>query len=72
MKHHMVDWPTLCKPKEFGVLGILNTKRMNIASMLKLIWKIYQNAERLLSDLIQTKYLGRWGGGPLLEGSSYT
>jgi hypothetical protein len=36
-KHHMVDWPTVCKPKEFGGLGILNTRLMNLALMLKWI-----------------------------------
>jgi hypothetical protein len=32
-KYHMVDWATVCKPKEFGVLGILNTRNVNIALM---------------------------------------
>jgi hypothetical protein len=36
-KYHMVDWATVCKSKEFGGLGILNTKRMNMALMLKWI-----------------------------------
>jgi hypothetical protein len=40
-KYHMVDWATVCKPKELGGLGILNTKLMNIALMLKWIWKLY-------------------------------
>jgi hypothetical protein len=33
-KYHMVDWPTICKPKEFGRLGVLNTRLMNEALML--------------------------------------
>jgi hypothetical protein len=57
-KYHMVDWATICKPKEVGGLGILNTKLMNIALMLKWIWKLYQNAEGLWADLIRAKYLG--------------
>jgi hypothetical protein len=36
----MVDWATICKPKEQGGLGILNTKLMNIALMLKWVWKL--------------------------------
>jgi hypothetical protein len=56
-KYHMVDWATVCKPKAFGGLGILNTKLMNIALMLKWIWKLYQNAEGLWADLIRAKYL---------------
>jgi hypothetical protein len=36
--------------------GILNTKSMNIALMLKWIWKLYQGAEGLWADLIRAKY----------------
>jgi hypothetical protein len=36
-KYHMVDWLTVCKPKELGGLGILNTRLMNLALMLKWI-----------------------------------
>jgi hypothetical protein len=57
-KYHMVYWPTVCKPKELGVLGILNTRFMNVALMLKWIRKLYQNAEGLWVDLIHAKYLG--------------
>jgi hypothetical protein len=39
-KRHMVDWDTVCRPKAFGGLGILNTKRMNIALMVKWIWRL--------------------------------
>jgi hypothetical protein len=38
----MVDWAMVCEHREFGGLGILNTKFMNIALMLKWIWKINQ------------------------------
>ena len=57
-KYHMVDWATVCKPREFGGLGILNTKLMNIALMLKWIWKLYQQPEGLWADLLRAKYLG--------------
>jgi hypothetical protein len=54
----MVDWATVCKPKDFGGLGILNTRFMNIALLLKWIWKLYQEAEGLWADLLRAKYLG--------------
>jgi hypothetical protein len=57
-KYHMVDWATVCKPKEFGGMGILNTKVMNIALMLKWIWKLYQGSSGLWIDLLRAKYLG--------------
>jgi hypothetical protein len=56
--YHMVDWATVCKPRECGGLGILNTKVMNIALMLKWIWKLYQGSSSLWVDLIRAKYLG--------------
>jgi hypothetical protein len=56
-KYHMVDWLTVCKPKEFGGLGILNTRLMNMALILKWIWKLHQNAQVLWADLIRAKYL---------------
>jgi hypothetical protein len=40
-KCHMMDCATDYKPRESGGLGILNTKFMNIALILKWIWKIY-------------------------------
>jgi hypothetical protein len=54
----MVDWTTVCKPKEDGGLGVLNTRHMNTALMMKWIWKLYQNAQGLWADLIRDKYLG--------------
>jgi hypothetical protein len=51
-KYHMVDWPIVCKPKEFWDLGILNTRLMNMALMMKWIWKLYKNAEGLWADLL--------------------
>ncbi|XP_051221392.1 uncharacterized protein [Lolium perenne] len=56
-KYHMVDWATVCKPKVLGGLGVMNTKSMNIALMVKWIWKLYQGAEGLWADLIRAKYL---------------
>jgi hypothetical protein len=57
-RYHMVDWATLCRPKAFGGLGILNTRHMNIALMLKWIWKLYQNTVGLWADPIRAKYMG--------------
>jgi hypothetical protein len=54
----MLDWATVCKPKEVGGLGILNIKIMNIAMMLKWIWKIHQKTKWLWAYLIRVKCLG--------------
>ena len=49
-KYHMVKWENVCLPKEFGGLGIINTRTMNEALLLKWVWRICQNsAEDVLS-----------------------
>jgi hypothetical protein len=65
-KYHMVSWEEICKPKEQGGLGVMNTKKMNIALMLKWIWRILtEQDERLLwLQLIRAKY----GTAELLSG----
>jgi hypothetical protein len=46
-KYHMVDWSMVCKHREFGGLGVINTRLINIALKLKWIWKLYHDAEGL-------------------------
>ena len=57
-KYHMVKWENVCLPKEFGGLGIINTRTMNEALLLKWVWRICQNsAEDMCCQLIRAKYL---------------
>jgi hypothetical protein len=46
-KYHLVNWPTICRPKEFGGLGLLNTKKMNLALLLKWIWRLYHDVDTI-------------------------
>ena len=34
-KYHMVKWSEICKPKDQGGLGVISSKRMNIALLSK-------------------------------------
>jgi hypothetical protein len=34
-KYHMVKWSTVCRPKQFGGLGIINTQVLNEFLMVK-------------------------------------
>jgi hypothetical protein len=56
-KYHLVNSPTVCRPKESGGLGIINSKKMNIALMLKWIWKLYQGDNSLWAQIISAKYV---------------
>jgi hypothetical protein len=56
-KYHMVRWSIVCRPKEFGGLGILNTQIFNECLIVKWIWKIYQHKESLWVRLLDAKYM---------------
>uniref|UniRef100_A0A453HY99 Reverse transcriptase zinc-binding domain-containing protein n=1 Tax=Aegilops tauschii subsp. strangulata TaxID=200361 RepID=A0A453HY99_AEGTS len=56
-KYHMVSWPDICKPREQGGLGIMCSKRMNIALLCRWLWRISQDHGGLWLDVIWNKYL---------------
>jgi hypothetical protein len=55
-KYHLLNWPTMCRPKELGGLGLTNTKLLNIALMMKWIWKLLQFDDALWAQIIRAKY----------------
>lgn len=68
-KNHMVKWADICFPKDRGGLGILASRRMNVALMLRWVWRILQGDGGLWLQLIEDKYLQ---GRPLLACSLAT
>ncbi|KAE8783439.1 ABC transporter G family member 37 [Hordeum vulgare] len=62
-KYHMVKWADICMPKDRGGLGIPASRRMNVALMLRWVWRILQGDGGLWLQLIEAKYLR---GRPLL------
>jgi hypothetical protein len=72
-KYHMVKWADLCTPKECGGIGILASRRMNVALMRKWVWRILRDDGGLWLQLVKAKYLR---GRPLMacerrEGSQF-
>ncbi|XP_071683220.1 uncharacterized protein [Lolium perenne] len=55
-KYHLVNWPAVCRPKEVGGLGLLNTTKMNLALLLKWIWRLYQDVDTIWARIIRAKY----------------
>ena len=53
----MVSWPDICKPRDQGGLGIVCSKRMNIALLSRWLWRISQGQGGLWLDIIRAKYL---------------
>jgi mannosylglycoprotein endo-beta-mannosidase len=58
-KFHWVNWPAVCRPKDQGGLGVINSRFMNIALMIKWIWRLFHPSEQdnLWYKLLQAKYV---------------
>jgi hypothetical protein len=65
-KYHMIRWDSVCRPKDFGGLVIINTHIFNECLLVKWIWKFYHQAESLWGRILKAKYMRRGGGGRLL------
>ncbi|XP_026437186.1 uncharacterized protein LOC113335301 [Papaver somniferum] len=55
-KYHPVDWEHLVKPKSLGGLGIKQLHFMNIALLMKWVWKFSDGDAALWKQLIEQKY----------------
>lgn len=71
-KHRMVNWPTICSPKENGGLGVINTRIMNWCLMAKWAWKILTGQGGLWLQIYHNKYLreGTTGGKAAMQNPS--
>ena len=56
-KYHMVKWFEICKPKVQGGLGVISSKRMNIALLSKWLWQIQTEEGGMWLQIIRRKYL---------------
>jgi len=53
----MVKWQHLCVPKDFGGLGIINTRTFNDSLLLKWVWRILEDKEGdNCCQLLKAKY----------------
>uniref|UniRef100_A0A0A8YMZ7 Reverse transcriptase zinc-binding domain-containing protein n=1 Tax=Arundo donax TaxID=35708 RepID=A0A0A8YMZ7_ARUDO len=52
----MVKWEAVCRPKDQGGLGIINTRLMNECLLVKWIWKICSNNQDIWCGLLKAKY----------------
>jgi hypothetical protein len=58
-KFHMVNWSTVCAPKENGGLGIRDPEKINIALGAKLLWRLVSDGNDWWKKEICYKYLTR-------------
>ena len=56
-RYHMVKWEQMCLPKDFGGLGIINTRIFNDTLLLKWVWGLLRDKEGdLCCQLLKAKY----------------
>ena len=53
------SWEKVCKTREFGVLGIIDTKLFNVALLGKWIWRLGSEKGGLWNEILVSKY-GGW------------
>jgi hypothetical protein len=56
-KYHMASWESLCRPKDQGGLGIINTQIMNECLLTKWIWKISRGSDDTWYKILEAKYM---------------
>lgn len=61
-KYHMIKWEALCRPKEFGGVGFINTRVMNKVMLCKWIFKLESGCDDLCCRMLRRKYMQNGGG----------
>ena len=56
-KYHMVKWADICAPKDFGGIGLISSRHMNVALILRWVWRILKGEGGLWLQLVKAKYL---------------
>lgn len=56
-KYHMIKWNALAPPKEFGGLGFVDTRAMNIVLLARWIYKLDKGNESMALNVLRKKYL---------------
>lgn len=55
-KMHLIRWENIQKPKECGGLGLLNLEDMNMACLMKLVWRLRTEEGGLWIEVLKHKY----------------
>ncbi len=53
----MIRWDAPCKPKEFGGMGFLDTRAMNLCLLSKWVMKLESGAPDVCLEILRRKYL---------------
>lgn len=53
---HLIVWDNVCKPKQFGGLGLRRTRDSNLAFMMRDSWRFCTSNDALWPSVIRSKY----------------
>src|SRR4051812_11970252 len=53
---HLLDWDSLCKPKDFGGANLKSAMDMNRALMAKLAWRLLNDSGETWCTVLRSKY----------------
>lgn len=70
----LIAWEKICQPYEKGGLGIRNLKLFNQSLVLKAVWQVASNCDRLWVQVVRAKYFSRrgfWGVNGTREEAGY-
>ena len=56
-RYHMAKMDTICRPKNQGGLGMINTSTMNECLLVKWIWRIAKGSNETWFKILQAKYM---------------
>ncbi|CAL1356334.1 unnamed protein product [Linum trigynum] len=54
---HLINWETICLPKDQGGLGLRSARELNAAYHMKLAWTMLTNPDELWVQVLKEKYL---------------
>lgn len=67
---HLVAWDSICKPVEYGGLGLRKARDNNLVAMGKLAWRLIHEVGKPWVELVSRKY-GITSGRELMDVSKY-
>lgn len=55
-KVHLVSWEKVCKPKQYGGLGLRKARDVNMAFIMKAGWRLCTQRDALWNSVVRKKY----------------
>lgn len=70
-KYHVIRWDALCRPKDFGGMGFMDTRVMNICLLSKWIMKLESGATDMCFEVLRKYMRGSFFQSSNVGGSQF-